>query len=139
MSTPDPISRAEMHRRRLFPENMTPEQRAAYERRKAERETPEYQEQLQRDIEEIQGAYPPLQADDDLLNALASLRIERERQGLSLTDVMERARIDRATISKLETGKLANPTYQTLRTYARALGKRIVWSLEDAEVGAKSD
>jgi DNA-binding Xre family transcriptional regulator len=129
MSEPDPISRAEMHRRRLFPENMTPEQRDAYERRKADRETPEYQEQLRRDIEEIQGEYPPLQADDDLLNTLAALRIERERQGLSLTDVMERTRIDRATISKLETGKIANPTYQTLRTYARALGKRIVWRM----------
>ena len=133
MSESKPISRAEMHRRRLFPENMTPEQRAAYERHKAERATPEYQEQLRRDLEEIQGEYPPLRSDDDLLEALASLRVERERQGLSLSDVMERTKIDRATISKLETGKVANPTYQTLRTYARALGKRIVWRLEDAK------
>jgi transcriptional regulator with XRE-family HTH domain len=51
---------------------------------------------------------------------------------------MERTKIDRATISKLETGKIPNPTYQTLRTYARALGKRIVWRLEDREPGGKA-
>ena len=47
----------------------------------------------------------------------------------------ERTGIDRATISKLETGKLANPTIGTLRTYARALGRRLTWTLEAAEVG----
>jgi ribosome-binding protein aMBF1 (putative translation factor) len=138
MSEPRPSDHAERLRRRLTPETMTPEQRVAYERRKAERETPEYQEQLRRDIEAIQKEFPPLQPDADLLSALASLRAERERQGLSLTDVMERTKIDRATISKLETGKIPNPTYQTLRTYARALGKRIVWRLEDREPGGKA-
>jgi transcriptional regulator with XRE-family HTH domain len=47
-----------------------------------------------------------------------------------------RTRIDRATISKLETGKLANPTIGTLRTYAKALGRRLAWILE---VVAKPD
>ena len=47
----------------------------------------------------------------------------------------ERTGIDRATISKLETGKLANPTIGTLRTYARALGRRLTWTLEAAGVG----
>lgn len=131
MSEPRPSDHAERLRRRLTPETMTPEQRAAYDRRKAERETPEYQEQLRRDIDAIQKEFPPLRPDADLLAALASLRAERERQGLSLMDVMERTKIDRATISKLETGKIPNPTYQTLRVYARALGKRIVWRLED--------
>jgi transcriptional regulator with XRE-family HTH domain len=42
----------------------------------------------------------------------------------------ERTGIDRATISKLETGKLANPTIATLRTYARALDRRLAWRLE---------
>ena len=51
-----------------------------------------------------------------------------------LNDMAERTGIDRATISKLETGKLANPTIGTLRTYARALGRRLTWSLEAAEV-----
>jgi len=42
----------------------------------------------------------------------------------------KRTGIDRATISKLETGKIANPTIGTLRTYARALGRSLIWSLD---------
>ena len=42
----------------------------------------------------------------------------------------ERPGIDRATTSKLETGKIANPTIGTLRTYAKALGRRLAWTLE---------
>ena len=63
--------------------------------------------------------------------ALAALRGERERQGLSLTDMQARARIDRATTSKLERVEVPNPTVGTLRTYALALGKRMPWSLTD--------
>jgi len=44
---------------------------------------------------------------------------------------MERTRIDRGTISKLERGEIPNPTVGTLRTYAAALGKRLSWSLSD--------
>lgn len=65
-----------------------------------------------------------------MINALAALRRERERHGLSLTDMAKLTGIDRATISKLETGKLANPTIGTLRTYAKALGRRLAWTLE---------
>ena len=54
-----------------------------------------------------------------------ALRIERERQGLTLTDLQERTRIDRATISKLERGEMPNPTVGTLQTLAAALGKRL--------------
>jgi transcriptional regulator with XRE-family HTH domain len=57
------------------------------------------------------------------------LRRERERQGLSLTDLAERTGLDRATISKLETGKIANPTVGTLKKYAKALGKTLSWTL----------
>ena len=68
-----------------------------------------------------------------MIEALAGLRRERERQGLSLTDLAERTGIDRATISKLETGKIANPTVGTLRTLARALGRKLTWTLESVE------
>jgi ribosome-binding protein aMBF1 (putative translation factor) len=104
------------------------------EARRAERETSEYQEGLARDIDAYRREYPPV-GDPELLAALTGLRRERERQGLSLTDMAERTGIDRATISKLETGKLANPTISTLRTYARALGRRLTWNLEAAEAG----
>src|SRR5438445_680254 len=82
--------RDEGARRRLTPETMTPDQRAAYERRKAARETPEARARLGREIEAIRGEFPPLAADEALLGVLASLRRERERLGLSLSDVMER-------------------------------------------------
>jgi transcriptional regulator with XRE-family HTH domain len=70
-----------------------------------------------------------------LVEALRNLRRERERQGMSLTQMAERTGIDRATISKLETGKIANPKVGTLRTLARALGKKLSWSLEAGGTG----
>jgi ribosome-binding protein aMBF1 (putative translation factor) len=118
-------------RRRLNDVDLTPEQKAAAEARRLQRQTPEYQEGLAKDVAAIRSEFPPRYADRDLTDALAALRIERERQGLSLTDMQERTRIDRATISKLERGEIPNPTVGTLRTYAAALGKRLSWSLTD--------
>ena len=134
MSGRTPVSPEDRRRRRLAAADLTPEQRAAADARRADRQTPEYQEGLARDIDAYRREYPPV-GDPELIEALAGLRRERERRGLSLTDMAERTGIDRATISKLETGKLANPTIGTLRTYARALGRRLTWSLEAAEVG----
>jgi DNA-binding XRE family transcriptional regulator len=75
--------------------------------------------------------FPPAAPDDPMMAALTMLRRERERLGLSPSDVAQRSGLDRATISKLETGKAANPTIETLRRYALALGKRLSWSVED--------
>ena len=111
---------------------MTPEQRAAVESIRAGHSTPEYREQEERDRAAIRAEFPPRHpADDDLKAALSALRVERERQGLSLTDLQARTRIDRATISKLERGEIPNPTVGTLRTYAAALGKRLSWTLAE--------
>ena len=74
--------------------------------------------------------------DPELAKALSALRAERKRQGLSLSDVSERSGIDRATLSKLETGKVPNPTVSTLRALAGALNKRLSWSLIDEPAGA---
>src|SRR5208337_1842016 len=84
--------------RRLSDAALTSEQRAAVEARRAERQTPQYQDELARDIEANRQEYPPV-GDPELIEALAGLRRERERQGLSLTDMAERTGIDRATIS----------------------------------------
>ena len=62
-----------------------------------------------------------------------SLRRERERIGLSLNDVAERAKIDKAALSRLESGQQLNPTVGTLTRYVRALGKSLTWGLTDAE------
>jgi ribosome-binding protein aMBF1 (putative translation factor) len=124
-------------RNRKLWEALTPEHRAAVEagieRRRAERQTPEYQEQLARDIEAIRREFPPRKADGELAAVLAAFRAERERQGLSLTDVQERAHLERSMVSKLERGEIPNPTVGTLRAFAAALGKRLTLGLAEAE------
>src|SRR4026208_2219470 len=62
---------------------------------------------------------------------LHDLRKAREDAGLSLTDVEVRSGIDKATLSRLETGKQNNPTVDTLVRYAAAVGKQLVLSLQD--------
>jgi ribosome-binding protein aMBF1 (putative translation factor) len=111
-------------------ERMTPEQRAAVEKIREKHRTPEYRREEAVVRELVRQDVPPLDADADLMATLAALRDERERQGLSLTDMMEKTKIDRSTISKLENGKIPNPTYQTMRIYAAALGKRLTWKLD---------
>jgi ribosome-binding protein aMBF1 (putative translation factor) len=59
------------------------------------------------------------------------LRRERERMGLSLADVAERAKIDKAALSRLENGQQLNPTVHTLERYVRALGKSLTWGIAD--------
>lgn len=60
-----------------------------------------------------------------LLSALAALKRERGRQGLSLADVSERSGLDKAMLSRLENGKILNPTVATLWSYAGATGMTI--------------
>ena len=71
------------------------------------------------------GAYWELAAIVD------ALRRERQRQGLSLTDVAKRSDIDKAALSRLEGGQNVNPTWNTLSRYAGALGKEIALLLGD--------
>jgi ribosome-binding protein aMBF1 (putative translation factor) len=111
-------------------DKMTPEQRTAVEAICARRHSPEADAERDRFREEIRKEFPPATPDESLLDTLAALKAERERQGLSLADLSERTRIDQATLSKLEAGKVANPTYFTIRTYARALGKKVAWRIE---------
>jgi DNA-binding Xre family transcriptional regulator len=114
---------------------LPPEARAAAEaaitRSAARRATPEGRAEQDEVIRKVREEFPPLAIDPELARALAALRAERERQGLSLSDVSERSGIDRATLSKLETGKVPNPTVNTLRAVAHALNKRLSWSLID--------
>jgi transcriptional regulator with XRE-family HTH domain len=64
------------------------------------------------------------------LRFIMSLRRERERLGLSLSDVAERAGIDKGALSRLENGQQLNPTVNTLTRYVRALGKSMAWMLD---------
>lgn len=60
------------------------------------------------------------------------LRQERERAGLSLSDVADRSGMDKAAISRLENGHQPNPTLDTVARYAAAIGKQVVWGIVDA-------
>ncbi|WP_406698078.1 helix-turn-helix transcriptional regulator [Singulisphaera sp. Ch08] len=105
---------------------MTPEQRAAVEAIKAKHKTPEYRA-------EVRKEFPPIEADEAIAGLAASFKVERERSGLSLSDLQEKTGIDRATLSKIENGKVPNPTYSTLAAFAHALGCRVTVDLERAE------
>ncbi len=61
---------------------------------------------------------------------LQNLRASREAAGLSLSDVAETSGMDKAALSRLETGQ-SNPTVDTLGRYAQALGKRVVFGVEE--------
>jgi DNA-binding XRE family transcriptional regulator len=65
----------------------------------------------------------------DLRAMLATLKKQREQQGLSLADVAERCGMDRAAISRLENGVYVNPTVDTLYRYAQAIGADIGFSI----------
>lgn len=72
-----------------------------------------------------QGAYRALRL------LLSVLKEAREGLKLSLADVAERSGIDKAALSRLETGKQLNPTIDTLWRYAHAVGKRLTWLADD--------
>jgi DNA-binding XRE family transcriptional regulator len=60
-----------------------------------------------------------------ILGLLARFKAVRESQGLTLTTVAERMGIDAPALSRLETGKMLNPTLATLHKWAEALGQRL--------------
>ena len=68
----------------------------------------------------VRQDFPPLAPDLELVTALGALRVERERQGLSLADLTERTQMDASTLANLEAGTMPSPTVQTLRAYAHA-------------------
>ncbi len=65
---------------------------------------------------------------------LFELKKERERQKLTIAQLAAMTGIDQAALSRLETLKNTNPTFQTVNRIAAALGKFINFSLAD---GAK--
>jgi DNA-binding XRE family transcriptional regulator len=108
---------------------MTPEQRAAVEAIRARHRTPEAQADHERIAAETRQAHPPIETDDTLAAFVAGLKLARERAELSLSAVAERTGLDRTTVHRLESGKLPNPTWSTLRAIAAAVGYRVVLDL----------
>jgi DNA-binding XRE family transcriptional regulator len=62
---------------------------------------------------------------------LRHLKASREAAGLTLADLAARCGIEQAALSRLEKGRIRNPTLDTLWRYAAAIGKRLVLTTED--------
>ena len=67
----------------------------------------------------------------DLAKVFAELKKVRESKGLSLTDMQEATGIDKASLSKLETGQRTNFTLETVLRYADAVGKQVQFALSE--------
>jgi DNA-binding XRE family transcriptional regulator len=68
----------------------------------------------------------------EILSLLARFKSARESQGLTLAEVAERMGIDAPALSRLETGKMLNPTIATLLKWAEALGQKLEVDLSHA-------
>jgi len=64
-----------------------------------------------------------------ILSLVATFKTVRESQGLTLAEVAGRMGIDAPALSRLETGKMLNPTVATLHKWAEALGQKLDVSL----------
>jgi ribosome-binding protein aMBF1 (putative translation factor) len=60
-----------------------------------------------------------------ILSLLARFKAAREAQGLTLAEVAVRMEIDAPALSRLESGKVLNPTLATLHKWAEALGRKL--------------
>lgn len=60
-----------------------------------------------------------------ILTLVAKFKAARESQGVALAELAERMGIDAPALSRLETGKMLNPTLATLHKWAEALGQKL--------------
>jgi ribosome-binding protein aMBF1 (putative translation factor) len=67
-----------------------------------------------------------------ILGLVARFKSARENQGLTLAEVAERMGIDAPALSRLETGKMLNPTLATLHKWAEAIGRKLDIDLSTA-------
>jgi len=65
------------------------------------------------------------QSFEAILDLVTRFKGVRESQGLTLAEVADRMGIDSPALSRLETGKMLNPTLATLHKWAEALGQKL--------------
>jgi DNA-binding XRE family transcriptional regulator len=65
----------------------------------------------------------------EFADVMSALKAAREAAGLSLRDVEERTGINKSNLSLLENGK-GNPTLETVRRIAEAIGRRVLITVE---------
>jgi hypothetical protein len=70
------------------------------------------------------------------LSAIAALKRRRDQLGLSLAEVSGRSGLDKGMLSRLENGKILNPTMATLWRYAEAVGMQVALAVEALPAGA---
>jgi hypothetical protein len=87
---------------------------------------------------ELSGHPVSLDAYLNLRLLVGSLRRLREEVQLSLSDVAHRSGMDKAMLSRLENGRVANPGIATISRYLDALGKVIEWRVADASPKTRS-
>ena len=121
-----------MERKRATIADLTAEQRAEFEAMRAETRTPAARREDEAIRAAVMNEFPPATLPAEAVEALARIRVERERLGMSLADVSDRTGIDRTALSKLERGQ-GNPTLATLNRVAAALGMRVELSLVAAQ------
>lgn len=81
---------------------------------------------------EVTGKTMSLAAYVNLRLLVSKLRTLREEANLSLVEVSERSGMDKAMLSRLETGQVANPGIETISRYLDALHKVLEWRVIDA-------
>ncbi len=81
---------------------------------------------------ELSGNPVTLGAYLNLRLLVGSLRKLREEGQLSLSDVARKSGMDKAMLSRLENGRVANPGIETISRYLDALDKVIEWRVADA-------
>ena len=69
----------------------------------------------------------------DFAMFLESARQARQTRGLTVSEVAERMGVDHAMVSRLESGRQANPTVNTVMRYVEAIGLRVAWGLADRD------
>src|SRR5262249_35864648 len=67
-----------------------------------------------------------------ILSLMAQFKAVRESQGRAWAEGAERRGMDPPALSRLETGKMLNPTLATLHKWAEALGQRLNVDLSSA-------
>jgi Helix-turn-helix len=126
------------HRKRVtLKVEQTPEELAELkaERERFSRERPGLEDLIA--SEEFEGPYRQGNI-MGLLSAVAELKRQRDERGLSLTDVSQRSGLDRGLLSRLENGKILNPTMATLWRYADAIGSQVSLAVEPLPIGTDS-
>jgi DNA-binding Xre family transcriptional regulator len=81
---------------------------------------------------ELSGQLLPLRTYVNLRLIIRNLRTIREQAKLSLADISQRSGMDKAMLSRLENGHVANPGIETISRYLDAMDKAIEWRIVES-------